>query len=64
MIEFTISEGTLTPYERHALTLSQMFVLAAFRQLKTYQRVAKVLHRDEPSVRMMVVRIKKRGVTV
>ena len=64
MIEFTINEGTLSPYERHALTLSQMLVLAAIRQLKTYNRVANVLRRDEQSVRMMVVRIKKRGVTV
>lgn len=64
MNELLINDETIRGNERNILTLSQIIVLAAYRQFKSYNRVAKFLHRDEPSIRMMVMRIRKRGVTV
>lgn len=64
MIQVTVDDGVLTEYERHALSLGQIMVLAAFRQLKTQQRVARFLQRGEKEIGMVLVRIRQKGITL
>lgn len=64
MMQLLIDEGTVTPYERHALSLSQVLVLCAFRHFRTRQRVANFLRKEEKAVEMVLLRIRKKGIAV
>lgn len=64
MIQLIINEGNVTPYERHVLSLSQIIVLAALRQLRTRKRVADFLGREERCIEMVTLRIRKKGIVL
>jgi hypothetical protein len=64
MTHVTIDAGAITEDEMRVLTIGQVAIVAAFRQLRTARNVARFFGREEVTIRMAVTRIRKLGVTI
>ena len=64
MRQISIDDSALSLAEMAALSLSQIMVLVCLRQLKSREQVARFLRRDEKAIEMIIVRIRKKGISL
>ena len=62
MMELKEVGDYVTKEEQGLLTLWQQVVLAALRKYGSAKQASSQLHRDQVAIRMMMMRIRKRGV--
>ncbi len=56
--------GTVSQEERDKLSVSQITVLCALRQIGSASGVADLFRKDKKNIQMVMVRIRKKGVAV